>query len=202
MQHRDQPESGIKQGERQTDLRRYLLESVVAVYDREYATQNGEFGDIDRKAQATITVGGIFLAAAVTFLKLDQLILLVAKSSIFTAYIIGAVVLLLVASILSCTIAMRERWIQGPLKAEGYLNIVNDLLKLDPQELNSERMANFLRDQVGVWREATTTMESVLEGKAKWVYWGQMFLTVAIVLTAALLLITLVSASRSAGGSR
>jgi hypothetical protein len=194
MEHGGQPEHGIKRDTLEYHLRAQLLEGVLAAYEREYRTQNAEFADIDGKAQATITVGGIFLAAALAFLKQDQLELAIATAGHFIVYIIGGVVLLLVASILSCTIAMKERWILGPLRAQGHQAIVDDLLKLNPQELTSERMANFVRDQVGVWREATTTMEKALDGKAKWVMWGQLLLTSAIILTAFLLLLTLISA--------
>src|SRR6516164_1028449 len=116
----------FKESEQQ-QLRRRLLEGVVSAYDREYATQSAEFGDIDRKAQDTITVGGIFLAAALAFLKLDELSVLVARTGTLILYFIGIIVVLLVASVFSCTVAMRERWIFGPLKAQGYSDYVNDL---------------------------------------------------------------------------
>ncbi len=166
-----------------------LLEWTLQSCTDEYKDKGLTFSNLDTKAQNTITIAGIFLAAGFAFLQGDNLTKLICLGGIYAIILLGGSIVFLLSSAFCCLYTMKIRKIVAPLGSEALDKIVQDILGVDPSEFTNTTTENFLRDQISVWKEVLTDMSKTNLDKAKAVLVGQMLLASAIVIIAILLLV-------------
>jgi len=169
-----------------TDIKKALQSEVLRTYVEEYNELSDLWRDLDRKAQGTVAIAGIFIASAFAFVKQ-----LGPGTNLLGKGLLGFILFALVSSVVYCLSAMRIRKVaRGPIGQ--YLNkLVKDLLKIgDPTEL-SERIPRFTRDQAVLYSDAVKSLRKALDQKAVRIWWAQRFLTAAILAVALYTLIIL-----------
>jgi uncharacterized membrane protein YgdD (TMEM256/DUF423 family) len=172
-------------------LRIVLLERVLQASVDEHAYNKRTFTNLDTKAQNTTAIAGVFLAAALAFLRGQALEQFVQFSGRYVVVFLGVSIILLLGSVLSCLIAMRIRGVIAPIGSVELIEMVNDILSLEPSEFTDATHENFLRDQIAAWQ--TTLRDTSNRSKARAVLIGQLLLATAIVVVAILLLVILIS---------
>jgi hypothetical protein len=176
-------------------LRTTILRDTLQACMTEYSDLQSNFTHLDTKAQSTTAIAGILLAAALAFAKNDTLKVIVELAGRWVAALLAAIVLSLMGSTALCLYAMRIRDTacvdSEPLKREA-----DAILSRESSEW-TERHVNFLRGQIADFQLIQHNLFAVNERKAKAVSWGQLFLSLAIVLVAMLLLTDIATAWRS-----
>lgn len=168
-----------------------LLEKTLQACTDEYKEKSTIFAALDSKAQNTISVSGIFLGAALAFIRADALADLVRTAGQPAVFLLGGAILSLLAAVVTCLIGMRVRAVAGPMGANTLAEMVGDLLTLKPSELDDIRLENHLQHQITIWQKTLEHTGRANENKGRTVFAGQLFLALAIVLVAFLLLIIL-----------
>lgn len=168
-----------------------LLERTLQSCADEYKDKGLTFSNLDTKAQNTITIDGVFLAAVFAFLQGDNLTKFICLGGTYAIIFLGFSIILLLSSALFCLYTMKIRKIVAPLESEALDQMVQHILSVDPSEFTDTTAENFLRDQISVWKEVLIDMSKNNLDKAKAVLIGQILLTSAIVIIAILLLVIL-----------
>jgi hypothetical protein len=163
--------------------RRLLLEATLRAYEQEFAHLSAVWKDLDAKAQGTVAVAGIFVAATMAFARDPN-----DQGVAFTG-ILALTVALLVASVLLAVRAARIERVDAPPQGAQVASLALDLLALAmPDQERPVRMENFYRDQLPAWQRASESYRSVNRTKAHALSVAQGALVSAVVLFAALTL--------------
>jgi hypothetical protein len=170
-----------------------LLERVLNVASEEYRDRSSGFRDLDAKAQSSITTAGIFLAAALAFLRLEFLEQYYRIGGWYFITLLSLSIFLLVGSVVFSLVALRIRKVAMALESGALADMVDDLLSLNPSERDEAAQSNFLRDQLRAWRTILQDVATVNESKARTVFIAQILLTLAIVLLGTLLLALIIA---------
>jgi hypothetical protein len=158
-----------------------LLKTVLASYEREYKELSETWRHIDDKAQANVTIVGIFLGATFIFVQ-ASLVKDTTPLSLTMNKLLFLAIILLVGSAVFSIIALKvKKVIMGPT-GQHLAELVNDLL----QEAvpSSKRIDNFLRDQTQLWATANTDIQKKNTTKACLLFIGQILLIFSIVIFA------------------
>jgi hypothetical protein len=180
------------------EIRTGLLEKALRACVDEYVEKGRTFTNLDTKAQNTTALAGVFLAAALAFLREEALEAFVRSGGRHTVILLAASIISLLGSILSCLLAMRIRKVIAPIEPVALTAMVDDILSLDASELTDVTYGNFLRDQIAAWQPTLADASTANASKAKAVLAGQFLLTAAIVFIAILLLVILTTVWHSA----
>jgi hypothetical protein len=92
------------------------------------------------------------------------------------------IALVIVASLISIVlslICMLVRKVESPPESRELSKMVDELMALAPTELGTERLENFDRDQIRIWRKALKDLSRVNATKAKWLLGAQWMLAIA-----------------------
>jgi hypothetical protein len=151
------------------------LTSALEAFRAEYADLSDTWRQLEAKAQGTVAIAGIFLAAAYAFVR-D---LRAATSSGLLRIGIALAVLLFLASVVLAVLALRVREVQAPPVGDTLRELAEDLMQVSPAD-RGERMPDFLRDQMRLWPETNADLRKQTEAKAGQVRWAQRLLLFAI----------------------
>lgn len=163
-----------------------LLERSVAGYRDEYGQCMDTWRDIEAKAHGMISVVGIFLAAAFAFVSQ----LAEAAHTIVTISLLIFALLFLVSSVVSALTALWVRSSMAPPLGDVLNVMIEDMVALKPAE-RTERLENFVRDLIALWKNCCDNTHRLNEKKVRWVICAQCMLMIAIGLTSMLSVIVI-----------
>jgi len=129
-----------------------LLESTLKVYEAEYRDMVESWRLIETKAQGSIAVANIFIAAAFGFAR-DITI----ATNWQTRLALDSALSLLVVAIGLGLGALFVRRVRSPLAGRQILQMVDDFLRVVTPQDRTIRYANLLRDQIGAWDSSLET---------------------------------------------
>jgi hypothetical protein len=164
-------------------IRESFRQAALDAYREEYKELTEVWKALETKAQGTITIGGIFIAAAFTFAK-D---LASTRLDYYGNLLLGAVIFLLIASVCFSILALKTREVSIPPGGESVEELANDLREVNDGDL-FDRKRRFINDQSTLWKTSVSTTRTAIEDKERWLDLSQGFLTVAIVIAGALTL--------------
>lgn len=167
-------------GESGSLSREKLLWELIDNYRRSYELLIGDWKDLDHKAQGTVAMAGIFLAAIFAFIRQFP-----ANISSLEAGLLLAVTLLLFCGVAIAVFALRVRALKASVYGEQQDKLVSDLLILDAAEI-SGHLNGFLNDQLHLWRAANTALTEGNLKKARLLLGAQIILIAAILVIALL----------------
>jgi|SRR5271165_5280338 len=161
------------------DQKSRLLEQVLNACERDYAEKSGTFQQLDGKAQSNAAIAGILIAACVTLLQEENLKAMVAHYGLLGPRLIAFVIAASLMSIVLSLICMLVRKVESPPESDELNKMVGELMALGPTELDAERLENFTRDQIRIWRQAIKDHSGVNAAKAAWLLGAQWSLAIA-----------------------
>jgi len=156
-------------------MRRTLRQTVLDSYKEEYKELSDVWKSLETKAQGTVTIAGIFIAAAFTFAKDLASTRLDYYGKLFLA---GAIVLLIPTIILS-VLALRRRtikWIPAGIDVERWADDIEDV----PNDELTDRARRFIDVHSEVWRETVASKKKATAKKEELLYAAQILLLFAI----------------------
>jgi hypothetical protein len=158
-----------------------LIKLSLDAHRQEYGELSEIWKQIDTKAQNNVQLAGFLLAALVAFLtKGDQPT--VAQRSLLALIAVG-----LFGTIGACVDALRIRSVEGPPHFGDLQETIEDLLRLVPEETRSSRAADFLRQNIEMWKSSNETTRRTLDAKTQRLSYAQ-----GVILVSALLVMIFV----------
>lgn len=171
----------------QQSARDQLLAGALQSYRDEYKELSDTWRHVEGKAQGTITVSGIFLAAAFAFVR-D---LTGAGTGLLEKSVLAVAVGTLTATVILAVLSLRVREVVAPPLGESLDEMITDLSGLTHAAEIAERLPRFIGDQLEMWKNANEAVDRVNKGKAGLVAWAQRLLLLSIGLVAVLTGITI-----------
>lgn len=169
---------GSKKNTRNKEIEEFLRSEALSAYREEHEALLGSFRDLDSKAQATIAIAGVFLAASFAFVRQ------ISENSEFVLKMaLSLNICLLVSAILCAVLAMRLRKTIKPPSARLISKLTNDLLA--SEGTLSKRLPGFYGDQSAQWARAIASIDPIVDKKARLVRLAQLALVIAILCIAA-----------------
>jgi len=158
-----------------------LLRLLVQFRREEYKELSELWRNVDTKAQGTIALAGILLAAFVAFITKAQ-----APVCLYERILSLVAVVLFTASMIASVLALRLRKSAGsPYLGGGIESAVLDLLQVEVQD-RTDRMPDLIREELSLWEECNATESSAIDTKAALLTWGQVFIGFSIACLAAI----------------
>jgi hypothetical protein len=164
-------------------IRESFRQAALDAYREEYKELSEVWKGLETKAQGTITIGGIFIAASFTFAK-D---LSATRLDYYGNLLLGAAIFLLIPSVLLAVLALKTREVSTPPSGEIIEDMVKDLKEVPDADL-PDRKRRFIYDQGLLWQTTITTTKQAIEDKEQWLHLSQGLLLIAIVIAGALTL--------------
>lgn len=164
-----------------SDTKELLRQTVLEAYREEYKDIADTWRNLEGKAQGAIAIAGIFIAAALTYIRE-----LSAQTGVTDKLLLSIAVVSLVASVVCSILALKIREVAAPPMGEYVDGLVAHLLPIEDQAELKERVTRFFHDQATAWRDMKREADEINQLKAKYLWRGQLFLLSAI-LTVALL---------------
>ena len=158
-----------------------LLEAALASYREEYRDLADDWKGLETKAQGSVAVAGIFLAALFAFVRE-----LTANSGPLESVLLAVAVLTLLVSVGYAIAALRIRDIAASPLGKHLKPLVQHLLATPDLEANPDRATNFLNDHIRMWHETNENMHHENDRKAGHVLRSQVCLMAAIAAVAIL----------------
>jgi multisubunit Na+/H+ antiporter MnhB subunit len=171
------------------EFRLQLLQSLIEGASENYKEDIRINNVIDDKAQKIAGIGGVFLAAALAFVKADTL-------SAWPFNRLRVLIPLLVAVVLIiCCIGfcLRVLWIRafpGPPTVSFLKQLKSDLFAIPPADLNLYE-ESYWEERGREWETIVDDLDSMIVAKARWLFAAQLGLALAM-FTIALLLILII----------
>jgi hypothetical protein len=159
------------------NIREEIEADVKSTYVEEYKELLSTWRDLERKAQNTVALAGIFLGGAMAFVRN-----LSADSSEMERILLLVTILLLSISLLSCVFVLKTRKISSPPTGESVKKIADALYKIPLEELTVERYIGFNRDQTGVWETVNNEIFAANKDKAKYLWMAQLFIILSLII--------------------
>ncbi|UWZ82966.1 hypothetical protein [Occallatibacter riparius] len=156
-----------------------LLTDACEGAAKHYEDYANAFVNIDTKAAAITTVGGIVLAAVVAFLKDGQVPEAARGNCLYVTLIIASPVLALIAIIFSL-FGARVTEVVEPFDAPERIREARNLADLDCNEFSQQHIIDYYRAQSDHWSNAIRDIREVVRLKANRVLWAQYFLIAAL----------------------
>lgn len=159
------------------DLRKTLRDQLLGDLRTEYANVLETWKLLEGKAQTTMTVAGIFLAAVFAFAR--DLTNITPRQQV----LIGTAVGLLVFAVCLGLMVLRIKTVRTPPLGTFTSSRVTDVLAKNDSELPQYFRA-FLAEQVSEWTNAIVVARRTNDDKATWLWRSQLCLVVGIIATA------------------
>lgn len=163
--------------ERRLQTTRAAWAIAFEAYREQYRDLSDKWKLLETKAQGTIAIAGIFVAAAGGFLRESM----PAMGLIEKTLLMVAVALLF----MSVVFAMCALWIRGVVSLPGGNDIraiVELMATLSLDDDYPERLPGLMRDQSTLWERTIESLAPVVASKSRWVLRAQMILMSAILL--------------------
>ena len=125
------------------------LTETLAAYQSDYRDALGHWRNLETKAQATVAVTGIFIAAALPVVR-D----LKAGTTLWIRVPLLLAALALVMAVVFAVLALRIRLVARPPSGKDLLGLVQDLFREPAASDMVLASRNFLRDRIRTWEAA------------------------------------------------
>lgn len=166
------------------EIRDSLREKVLESFFDEYKELAATARDLDGKAQGTVTIAGIFIAATFAYLRdLGSTTLEVEK-----AFLTITIVCLIVAVVLSI-LALRVRKVTFLPLGEFTATFLGDLKDVSDEPEVIERSSRFFDDQVLAWINVKADGVTSNNTKGTRLWSAQVFLVLAVLAASILVVI-------------
>ena len=165
-----------------TNIAANLLKELLESYRKQYEELCSDWRAIESKAQATVTIAGVFVAAIFAFLnQLTEQTILIQK------VLLALSLLGLVFSVLLSVLALKvDKVLKAPLGEEKE-ELVMDLLALSDSDAEIKaRIPRLQYDQLEGWKEANKSLFTATQKKANRVFRSQVVLVATLFLIGAL----------------
>lgn len=156
-------------------MRQLLRQRALDSYREEYKELSEVWKALETKAQGTVTIAGIFIAAAFTFAK-D---LAATRLDYYGNLFLGAAIILLIPAIICSVLVLWKRTVQSIPSAED-IEWWADLIRDTPDNALPDRICSFLDQQSIVWKETVASSRDAIERKAELLLVAQVLLLLAI----------------------
>jgi Flp pilus assembly protein TadB len=164
---------------RESDAPRQLIEAALDSYREEYRELWETWRRVDSKAQGTVAIAGIFLAAVFAFVQT-----LSVTTPVESALLVIAVALLVLAVLIS-VLVLRVREVPMAPLGDTLDQLVQDLIHGHDRPGSAE-VVGFLRDQTPLWSEANDELHTLGLKKANQLATAQLLLLIAALAVATL----------------
>jgi hypothetical protein len=156
-------------------MRRTLRQTVLDSYREEYKELSDVWKSLETKAQGTVTIAGIFIAAAFTFAKDLANTRLDYNGKLFLA---AAIIFLIPTIILSLLVLRRRtiKWIPAGTDVESWADAIEGVSDEDL----ADRARRLIDEHSGVWKQTVESTREATAEKEKLLYAAQVLLLFAI----------------------
>lgn len=175
------------------ELRIESLKMVLESFRKDYTVQEDVFSKLDQKAQGIISLAGAFLAAALAFVKLDELGNLFNTVGVFGVLILALSIVILICVVGASVWATSLRQCPLPPQPSILLETTEDVLRLGHDDLSFHHFENNIRQEIGFWRLTNEAFEVINNDKSGTIITAQIGLALAILLIGILLLVILIA---------
>ena len=149
---------------------------------------------LDDKAQKTGAIAGLFLVAALGFLKPSDIRSLVESVGLLGTVFLTCEVIVLVTCLSICLSVMWLRGIPLPVNLSSQIYLTEDLFKLPDDQITEDHQRAFYYDQIEIWKSVLDKQGAVNQSKARRLFLAQLSLALSVLLTAVLLVLLAVMA--------
>jgi hypothetical protein len=161
---------------------------VLDSYKKEFDSLVGSFRDLDSKAQGTVAIAGVFLAAALAFMNREGVL-----NSYVSRNLAIFIVLSLTAAIAFSVQALRIRRLPNLPSGDDVSGLLQALAKAGDQDELKERLVYFCGDAAALWRSCIRQRREVNEEKADHIWSAQKSLMFAAACVATLILSSVIN---------
>jgi hypothetical protein len=168
------------------EVRATLRESLLLSFETEFEHTLEAWKTVEAKAQANVTISGIFLAAGFAYARETRL------DSRDHVVLLFAGIICLTASVISSLLALRIVRVPAPPLGESLRIYILDLLRLPDRDLGEERLTAFVNERAAAWRGAIDAAVKATERKASHVWHSQVLLGMGMVLTGLMAMLRLI----------
>jgi hypothetical protein len=178
------PPTLVPSYEKVVEMRESFRQAALDAYREEYKELSEVWKGIELKAQGTITIAGIFIAAAFTFAKdltTNQ------RLDFYGNLLLGAAIVCLIISIIFSVLALKTREVYLPPGGERIKNMADHYKAVIDEDL-PDRKRRFINQHTSAWQEVVDDAREAVDDKERWVRTAQGFLVVAIIIAATLTL--------------
>jgi hypothetical protein len=155
---------------------------VLDSYREEYRELSDNWRSLDTKAQGTAAIAGIFLAAALAFVRelakglasFDRALLVLAITTLFLV-------------VLLAVFAMKVRQVEMAPNGEDFERMTDDLLSPELLHELPTRLPALVRDRAKVWRQVNAKVAEQNGRKAELLSWSTWGLAISALLIAILI---------------
>jgi len=154
-----------------------IADVVKTSYVEEYKDLQDTWRDIERKAQNTVALAGIFLGGILAFVRN-----LAATPFNLERFLLIATIILLSVSLFHCILVLKARMIAWPLRGVYVEKLVTDLLKLTSEEFDEKRYTAFVGDQTKTWKQVNNDIYKANLDKARHLWIAQIFIILSLCL--------------------
>lgn len=166
-----------------------MLRELVDSYAREYADLRGTWDNLEKKAQASVAVAGVFLGGVLSFARDVK-----HNTPVGDRVFASAVIVMMVFAIITAGRAMKVRTVLQPALGSNVAPMVEALLRNDAEDEQAEREANLLRDWRNMWEKTNSEVARLNKIKAGAVNLAQLLLLAATLVGAMWTLVAVFSA--------
>lgn len=160
-----------------------ILDDSLDAFKEEYRELSETWRHIETKAQGTVSIAGIFIAAAFAFVHY-----LSETAPSCERLLLGLALALLGLCVLLSIAALAVREVKAAPIGETLYGMVTELVDAG-EARDAESIDNFVRDQIGLWNEVNEEVRAVNHSKARYLLCAQVALVAALVTVATLAMI-------------
>jgi uncharacterized membrane protein YgdD (TMEM256/DUF423 family) len=146
---------------------------------------------LDDKSQQTGTVAGVFLAAALGFLKPESFNALGSHAKVATLWLLLLGIVCLVGSVVACLSVVWLRANPMPIALSVMLGITEDIVAHPEADLDDDVKISLYRDRLKIWQQVLSDRSVLNQRKAKWLKGAQSLLAAGILLISCLLFVVI-----------
>jgi len=163
-----------------------IAKDACDISAKQYEDYYKGFVELDNKAQATVTVGGVVLGAILAFINAGTVQPLLAASCIFGYLLVLGTPTLALSSVIVSFFAMKVVDVCIPYSAFDQIQETFDLCKISTEEFSQAHVRDYYLGRLSGWEEVISDIEAKASTKAKFVLAGQILFMLTLVLLLAL----------------
>jgi hypothetical protein len=162
-----------------------ILDDLLNTAERNFDAAVRHAASVDDKAQKASGLASIFLAVAFGFVKPESISALQQQYGTNSLWLLGSVLLLLVASVGLCLRAMWLRKVPvGGISLSSHEMSARFLLQVPLEDLDDELMAAYKDNQIEIWKSAIAERLSANAEKTRLLHYAQRTLAAGILIAA------------------
>jgi hypothetical protein len=158
-----------------TSMRQTLRQMALDSYREEYKELSDVWKALETKAQGTVTIAGIFIAAAFTFAK-D---LATTRLDFYGNLFLGAAIIFLIPTIILSVLVLWRRTVKSIPGGEAVEQWADDIGETLDEDL-PEMTRRFIDQQSSVWKTTVSSAKEAITQKENLLHAAQILLLLAI----------------------